>query len=306
MSWIHAFESMCFLIVAIMLADLVRKKDYDSLFTFGSAAIVGFVMELLAVAVTDIYYYNPNFWLNLGTQPKQFPVFGGFMWGGLTVYGIKLGQKLRFSRPMTALAAGMMIVTMDILLDVVAIRLDGGFWVWVGKAINTQITQHTFMSVIWVNFLGYMIETPTVVWLTLRKRDQVPAADLRRQALHMVRIAAGAILVTAAGSLIALGLNALTDDWFSCVAFVLLWGALACLMVRQAVRVRLRVLPAAKWDVPMTIFWAAMYVYCLAACAALSLPKALFTVGAVFAGATLYLSVSESAECIPESPFERS
>lgn len=81
---------MCYGIVGIMLIDLICKRDWDSMFTFGSAAIVGFVMELLAVAVTDIYYYNPNFYLNLGFEPKQFPVFGGFMWGGLTVYAIKL------------------------------------------------------------------------------------------------------------------------------------------------------------------------------------------------------------------------
>lgn len=97
------------------------EEDYDSLFTFGSAAIVGFVMELLAVAVTDIYYYNPDFYLNLGSVPKQFPVFGGFMWGGLTVYGIKLAPKLKWKPFPTALAVGMFIVTMDILLDVVNI-----------------------------------------------------------------------------------------------------------------------------------------------------------------------------------------
>lgn len=181
MSWINTFEVMCYAIVAILLGDLIRRKDYDSLFTFGSAALVGFVMELLAVAVTDIYYYSPDFWLNLGAKPKQFPVFGGLMWGGLTVCGIKLAEKLRFGRLMTAFAAGMTIVTMDILLDVVAIRLDGGFWVWVGKEISTGIDQHTFMSVIWVNFLGYMIETPTVVWLTLRKRAVVAERDWKRR-----------------------------------------------------------------------------------------------------------------------------
>ena len=95
MSWIHGFELMCYTIVVIMLVDLVCKKDYNSLFTFGSAALVGFTMELLAVVVTDIYYYNPDFYLNLGFEPKQFPVFGGFMWGSLTVYGIKLAQKLK-------------------------------------------------------------------------------------------------------------------------------------------------------------------------------------------------------------------
>ena len=106
MNWLNGFELMCYLIVALLLADRLRRKDYNSLFTFGAAALVGFTMELLAVAVTDIYYYNPAFWLNLGREPKQFPVFGGFMWGGLTVYGILLAEKLRLGKWGTALTAG--------------------------------------------------------------------------------------------------------------------------------------------------------------------------------------------------------
>ena len=93
MSWINAFELMCYIIVAIMLIDLIRKKDYDALFTFGAAALVGFFMELAAVAVTDIYYYNDSFWLSLGTVPRQFPLFGGFMWGGLTASSADAEEK---------------------------------------------------------------------------------------------------------------------------------------------------------------------------------------------------------------------
>lgn len=298
MSWIHAFELMCYLIVAVMLIDLVRKKDFNSLFTFGSAALVGFVMELLAVAVTDIYYYNPDFYLNLGFEPKQFPVFGGFMWGGLTVYGIKLAQKLRWGKWGTALAAGMFIVTMDILLDVVAIRLDGGFWVWVGKEISLRIDQHTFMSVIWVNFLGYMIETPTVVLLTLRKRERVAEHDWKRQTAQMFMIALEAIGVTAAGSLIALGMNALTNDWFACVAFAVLWAVMAVLMAYRGVKLRLKPENLKKWNWPMVIFWAAMYDYCLAALCSLEIHTAapwFLVLGIVFTAATLYISTAEEA-----------
>ena len=295
MNWLIAFELMCYGIVAVMLADLIAKRDADSLFTFGAAAIVGFVMELMAVAVTDIYYYNPGFLLNLGREPRQFPVFGGFMWGGLTVYGIKLAQKLQWGRVRTALAAGMFIVTMDILLDVVAIRLDGGFWVWVGREISLGIDQHTFMSVIWVNFLGYMIETPTVVWLTLRKRERVAKNDLKRQTLHMLLIALLSIVVTAAGSLAALGLNALTDDWFACIAFVLLWTVLAGMIVHRGITMRLRPAGCAKRDLPILLFWAAMYGYCLVALCALGIAAAapwfmalglLFTVGTLYMAAT--------------------
>lgn len=293
MSWINGFELMCYGIVAIMLVGLIRKRDWDSLFTFGSAALVGFTMELLAVAVTDIYYYNSNFYLNLGFEPKQFPVFGGFMWGGLTVYGIKLAQKLKWDRIRTSLMAGMFIVTMDILLDVVAIRLDGGFWVWGGKEINLGIDQHTFMSVIWVNFLGYMIETPTVVWLTLCKREKAAENDWKQQTKHMFLIALLAILVTAAGSGIALGLNLLTNDWFACAAFVLLWSALMVMLIRRCIALRMR---PGKPEWPMLIFWAAMYGYCLIALCALDIAAAapwFMVVGLLFAIGTLYIAAAK-------------
>lgn len=296
MTWIRGFELMCYVIVAIMLAELIYKKDYNSLFAFGSAALVGFIMELLAVAVTDIYYYNPDFLLNLGAEPKQFPVFGGFMWGALTVYGIKLAQKLQWDKFRTALAAGMFIVTMDVLLDVVAIRLDGGFWVWVGKEIHLGIDQHTFMSVIWVNFLGYMIETPTVVWLTLRKRERVAERDWTNQTIQMFLISLKAIGVTAAGSLIALGLNALMDDWFACVAFAVLWVIVAFCMVRRCFA--LRMVPGAlrHWGWSMVIFWSAMYGYCLAAMISLAIHTAapwFLVTGILFTAGTLYVAIGE-------------
>ena len=296
MNWLNGFELMCYLIVALMLVDLIRKRDIDNLFLFGSAALVGFFMELAAVAVTDIYLYNQGFWLNLGFAPKQFPVFGGFMWGGLTVYGLRLAEKLKFSRVLTALSAGFFIVTMDILLDVAAIRLDGGFWTWVGMPIENTVTPSAFLSVIWVNFLGYMIETPTVVLLTLKKRDKVNKNDLKMQTLGMFAISGLAILITAAGSLVALGLNSLTADYFSCIVFSALWLFMAAKMLLQVFKVKLSPLKIKKWDFPMLIFWAAMYIYCLLAVWYLGLAESIpwfFIMGIIFTLFTLYTAVSE-------------
>lgn len=301
MTWLNAFELMCYTIVTSMLIDLVRKKDYDALFTFGAAALVGFFMELAAVAVTDIYYYNENFWFNLGKVPEQFPLFGGFMWGGLTVYGIRLAKKLKLNNWMTALAAGFFIVTMDIILDVVAIRLDGGFWVWVGNPINTEITQHTFLSVIWVNFLGYMFETPAVVLLTQLKCKRVKPTEWGKQTLGMFLVAIGAIIVTAVGSLISLGINAITDDWFACIAFSVLWTLVALIIVCQAVKIRLRPQAPKTWDIPMLVFWLAMYGYCLAALVHLGLAITLpwfLAVGIIFTAVTMYAGISDGNQSI--------
>ena len=296
MNWINAFELMCYIIVAIMLLDCVHKKDYNALFTFGAAAIVGFFMELAAVAVTDIYYYNDSFWLSLGKVPKQFPLFGGFMWGGLTVYAMRLATKLNFGKWMTAFSTGFFIVTMDILLDVVAIRLDGGFWTWVGNPINTEITQHTFLSVIWVNFIGYMFEVPAVVMLTQWKNKKVKEHDWGKQTLWMLIVAVGAILVTAVGSLASLGLNAITDDWFSCLTFSLLWITLAVMIVRQVIKIKLKPLTPQKWDFPMLVFWLSMYGYCLIAIGVLGLIAELpwfFIIGLIFTFGTLLIGISE-------------
>lgn len=296
MNWLNSFELICYIIVALLLVNLVRHKDYNSLFTFGAAALVGFFMELAAVAVTDIYYYNQGFWLNLGSEPKQFPLFGGLMWGGLTVCGIKLAEKLNFGKTMTALAAGMFIVTMDILLDVVAIRLDGGFWTWVGNPISTEITQSTFLSVIWVNFLGYMIETPTVVILTQIKSKKVEPRQFGKQTLGMVLIALVAIIVTAVGSLTALGLNILTNDWFACTAFTLLWVFMVVDITIQAFRRGLLPMKPKYWDLSITLFWLAMYVYCLVAIINLGFAKDLswfFIIGLIFMISTIYVAISE-------------
>ena len=264
MNWINLFECMCYIIVALALIDLIRKRDYNALFTFGAAALVGFAMELLAVTVTDIYYYNNSFWLSLGKEPHQFPFFGGLMWGGLTVYGIKLAQKLRFGKVLTTLSAGMFIVTMDLFLDVIAIRLDGGFWTWVGNPINFDITASTFMSVIWVNFLGYMIEVPAVTWLTLKKQEKVAKSDWKKQTIYMLLIALGGILITAVGSLIALLLNSLTADVFSCVAFLTLWFGMLVIILRRVFHAKVKILHIKDWNYPMIIFWFAMYGYCIA------------------------------------------
>jgi hypothetical protein len=49
MSWIHAFELLCYVLTAILLWDMVSRKDIGELKLFLSGAIAGFALELLAV-----------------------------------------------------------------------------------------------------------------------------------------------------------------------------------------------------------------------------------------------------------------
>ena len=292
MNWINSFELMCYSICALSVADMLSKKDVHMLMVFLSAALVGYIMEMLAVRVTDIYYYSDLYWFSLGTSPYQFPFFGGLMWGGLTVHGIRLAEKLKMNPLLTALAAGMLIVSMDLFLDVAAIRLDGGFWVWAGRDINLNIDQHMLMSVIWVNFVGYLIETPTVAWMALKLKNK--KTNVKQNLQSAVIIALKALIVTSIGSLAALGLNALSDDWFSCLAFVSVWIYLAMKMVHRASSMKLSKIN--KWDWMSLIFYLAMYIYNIIALISLQIPLWYILFCIICMGFTMWLACAEHRE----------
>ena len=241
---------------------------------FLSAALAGFILELLAVRVTGIYHYSPDFYISIGFAPYQFPFFGGLMWGGLTVCALRIARKLGFGRLMTAFVTGWLIVSMDILLDVAAIRLSGGFWVWEGREITLNITHHMFMSVIWVNFLGYLFETPAVAFLTLKSWEK-DGGSIGRTILTTIGIGLAGVAIVGAASGIALGLNALTDEWFSCIAFLLLLGYILVRMILQIIRKHRELTFKGPKDWVVLIFWTAMYGYCLVSLFSLGILKAM-------------------------------
>ena len=111
MNWINAFELLCYAITVMFLWDVLRKKSREEFLLFLSAAIAGFALELLAVRVTDIYHYSPDFYISIGFKPYQFPFFGGLMWGGLTIYGLRIAKRLKLNDFMTALVTGWLIVS---------------------------------------------------------------------------------------------------------------------------------------------------------------------------------------------------
>ncbi len=293
MNWINSFEILCYVITAVLLWDIIRKQSWKELRLFLSAALAGFVLELLAVRVTGIYHYSPDFYISIGFAPYQFPFFGGLMWGGLTVCALRISQKLCMSRLMTALVTGWLIVSMDVLLDVAAIRLSGGFWVWEGREITLDVTHHMFMSVIWVNFLGYLFETPAITFLTL-KNWETDGGSIGRKILTTIGIGLAGVAIVGAASLIALWLNSVTDEWFSCIAFVLLWGFILVRLVRQAVRRSKLLTFKGEKDWPLLAFWTAMYGYCLAGLLSLGILQAVPWYGVfavILAAGTLLLTM---------------
>ena len=279
MNWINSFEIICYFIVSILLIDILKNKKYRELGLLISGALAGFALELLAVRLTDIYYYNDDFFISIGVAPYQFPFFGGLMWGGITVCALRIAKKFRLSNIMTALVSGWLIVSMDLLLDVIAIRLDGGFWVWDGRPINLDINHHMFMSVIWVNFLGYMFEVPAIVYMTLRSWEK-DKSNTRLNVIRSILIGLGGVAFVGICSYISLFLNEITDEWFAFVAFVALWIFVLLKLVLSLINQRKHIIISQKKDWTIIIFWFAMYAYCIAGLFKLGIMQAVPLYGA--------------------------
>lgn len=295
MNWINGFELLCYGITLLFLVDVIRRKRREELLLFLSAALAGFALELLAVRVTDIYHYSKDFYINIGFRPWQFPFFGGLMWGGLTVYALRIARRFGLSPLWTALIGGWLIVTMDLFLDVAAIRLDGGFWVWDGRKINLQIDHHMFMSVIWVNFLGYLFQTPAMIYLSLRTEEKRSGLPLWKQLFSAVGLGAAGVAFVGAVSGISLLLNSITDEWFACAAFAVLWTAIFAVVLRTVLRGGLRLLPVREWDRALLVYWLAMYGFCAAAILHLGIAAthpAYFAVGITFGLGTMALGTT--------------
>ena len=162
---------------------------------------------------------------------------------------------------------------MDLLIDVAAIRLDGGFWVWEGRAITLDVTHHMFMSVIWVNFLGYMFETPVIVYVFMKLKKKLSRLSYGKQLLYVPLITMAGIGGVAAGSGIALGLNMVTDEWFACIAFILLWSLVLVKLVQVLRHAGMKLCVPKKDDLCVLVYWMAMYVYSLAALVHLGIAK---------------------------------
>lgn len=224
---------------------------------------------------TDIYHYSNDFFISIGFYPYQFPFFGGLMWGGISVCALRIANKFSISNVMKALLSGWLIVSMDLLLDVVAIRLNGGFWVWDGRPITLDINHHMFMSVIWVNFLGYMFEVPAIIFMTLKQWDKSSdKSDFSIAKSLLIGICG--VLFVAIASAISLVLDKITDEWFSCIAFLLIWIFVFIKLISILISHHKSITFKNKKDWSLFIFWFSIYVYCIAALFNLNIMSANF------------------------------
>ena len=125
-----------------------------------------------------------------------------------------------------------------------------------------------------------MFETPSIIYYSegyWRREEK----SIIKNLIAAIVIALMSVATVGVLSFISLKLNDITDEWFSFIAFIVLWLYIFIRLIREIV-LRRKEIKIKLGDPALTIFWLALYVYCLAGLAHLGVLRAM-PVYAVFA-----------------------
>ncbi len=154
-NWILGFEIPTVLLFLFAVGMLIKGKDYSRLSDLITAFVFGITLEYFNMAITAGYHYHTEFFLQFGNPPTNVPIVIGLAWGMLLLTAQDISRRLKLPLHIRIFFEAAFVVSTDIMLDVIAIRLEGGFWVWDTVSTELTITNTSFFGVGWINFIGW-------------------------------------------------------------------------------------------------------------------------------------------------------
>ncbi|TFG19910.1 MAG: carotenoid biosynthesis protein [Promethearchaeota archaeon] len=152
--WIIYFEMTNLAIFIGFLIYLIVKKHYRQISTLLVGSIFGVTLEFINVLVFANYYYNPGFLIQVGGA-NNIPIIIGLSWGMLLTSAREITKNYTIPKGIKALFEAIFVVSVDLFLDVVAVRIEGGFWTWIGIPLSTEINYDSIIGIPWGNYFGW-------------------------------------------------------------------------------------------------------------------------------------------------------
>lgn len=121
-------------------------------------SIVAFtiILEYLSIKIYDAYSYSSSFVIKLGNPPNSVPIVIALAWSIIISTSMNLTDKTNLSAIKMPFLDTLNALIIDLSMDAVAIRIDGGLWSW-HKVISNQITFDSYLGVRYGNFIGWYL-----------------------------------------------------------------------------------------------------------------------------------------------------
>lgn len=155
--WLEVFEIMLVILFFGTFTILLVRKDHSRIGELINGTIFGVMLEYLNIYIFEGYRYHSGFFLQIGAAPNNVPLAIGMAWGLLGIYTTSLVSRYHLPSVIRLIFAALIAVSYDLLLDIIAVRLEGGFWVWAGYSLDYEITLGALYGIPWGNFIGWFL-----------------------------------------------------------------------------------------------------------------------------------------------------
>ncbi|MHA1522493.1 MAG: hypothetical protein ACTSRK_20180 [Promethearchaeota archaeon] len=155
--WIIAFEIITTIFFIIAIIRVLKKNDYRALSTMIAGAIFGVILEYLSIYFSQGYFYSQDFIFLVGKEPFNVPIMIGLAWGMLLEISHEISECFNLPIFLRTIFEATFVVSLDLFSDIVAVRLDGGYWTWTDHPAVLTITNTDFMGIAYANFYGWFL-----------------------------------------------------------------------------------------------------------------------------------------------------
>jgi hypothetical protein len=153
--WTGSFELLTFGLFFGIVAYLISVKDFRKILEMMSGVLFGVVLEFVNVFVFGGYHYNEDFLVQIGAPPVNIPIVIGIGWGIILYAILEISDRFTMPGGYRILLAALLGLSIDLSMDVIAIRLDEGFWVWHNIVVDNQVSFEGVLGVAWGNYYGW-------------------------------------------------------------------------------------------------------------------------------------------------------
>ncbi len=255
----YSYYILCILILFFMY----KKKKYNSIFHFAAGFLFGIALELISVNLLGGYHYNPNYLINLGPTETlgSFPLCGGLIWGAWISVALLGAKKFKLNSIMTGLVAYAIVIGFDFMFDVIAVRIDGGMWVWDNVVVDYSISKDSFFGVNWRNFIGYIaILVPFTLVTDWTNKKFSLSGNIKKQILFVfinciLSLILFVIIISIRNKIIKI------VPYFSMVTFITVFGSTIGYMIYKMTRKNMVYFK--NFDPIFLITWIGFYIVCI-------------------------------------------
>jgi len=135
----------------------LKKRDFRSVAQIVTGSFFGVTLEFFNVLLIESYTYSTQFWIQIGSPPGNIPIVIGLSWGLIIWACMEVSNRINLKEWSRPALDGLLALTIDLSMDTIAIRLDGGFWIWKDIPLDPFPSINGFFGVNYGNFVGWFL-----------------------------------------------------------------------------------------------------------------------------------------------------